>query len=56
MQKLFGYANRLLQQLPVSDDLGGEDAGCGGPGVVWLHVVCGCETTLAKFSEMPLGW
>ncbi len=45
-QKFFGYANRLLQQLSgwlVSDDLGGEDAGCGGPGLVWLHVVCGCE-------------
>ncbi len=27
----------------VSDDLGGEGAGCGGPGLVWLHVVCGCE-------------
>ncbi len=42
----FGYANRLLQQLSgwlVSDDLGGEDAGCGGPELVWLHVVCGCE-------------
>ncbi len=41
MQKFFGYANRLLQQLSgwlVSDDLGGEDAGCGGPGLVWLHV------------------
>ncbi len=38
--------NRLLQQLSgwlVSDDLGGEDAGCGGPGLVWLHMVCGCE-------------
>ncbi len=22
---------------------GGEDAGSGGPGLVWLHVVCGCE-------------
>ncbi len=46
VQKLFGYANRLLQQLSgwlVSDDLGGEDAGCGGPGLVWLHVVCDCE-------------
>ncbi len=44
MQKLFGYANRLLQQLSVwlvSDDLGGEDAGYGGPGLVWLYVVCG---------------
>ncbi len=27
----------------VSDDLGGEDAGCEGPGLVWLHMVCGCE-------------
>ncbi len=46
MQKFFGYANRLLQQLSgwlISDDLGGEDAGYGGPGLVWLHVVCGCE-------------
>ncbi len=37
---------RLLQQLSgwlVSNDLGGEDALCGGPGLVWLHVVCGCE-------------
>ncbi len=42
----FGYANRLLQQLSgwlVSDDLGGEDAGCGAPGLGLLHVVCGCE-------------
>ncbi len=37
----------------VSDDLGGEDVGCGGPGLVWLHVVwpVGCT---AKFSETPL--
>ncbi len=37
VQKFFGYANRLLQQLSgwlVSDNLGGEDAGCGGPGLV----------------------
>ncbi len=27
----------------VSDDHGGEDAGCEGPGLVWLHTVCGCE-------------
>ncbi len=43
----FGYANRLLQQLfgwLVSDDLGGEDAGCGGPGLGLLHMVCSCET------------
>ncbi len=47
VQKLFGYANCWLwQQLSgwlVSDDLGGEYAGCGGPGLVWLHMVCGCE-------------
>ncbi len=30
-------------RVSVSDDLGGEDAGCGGPGLVWLHMVCGCE-------------
>ncbi len=38
VQKFFGYANRLLQQLSgwlVSDDLGGEDAGCGGSGLGW---------------------
>ncbi len=46
VQKLFGYVNRLLQQLSgwlVSDNLRGEDARCGGPGLVWLHMVCGCE-------------
>ncbi len=31
-------------RVSVSDDLGGEDAGCGGPGLVWL--VCGCEYVL----------
>ncbi len=43
MQKWFGYVNRLLQQLSgwlVSDDLGGENAGCGGPRLLWLQVVC----------------
>ncbi len=45
-QKLFGFANRLMQQPSgwlISDNLRGEDAGCGGPGLVWLHMVCGCE-------------
>ena len=28
---------------PPSDDPEGEEAGCGGPGLAWLHVVCGCE-------------
>ncbi len=46
MQKLFGYAHRLLQQ--VSDNLGGEDAGFGGPVLVWLHVVCGCVAISLK--------
>ncbi len=44
---LWLYKKRLLEQLfgwLVSDDLGGEDARCVGPGLVWLHVVCGCET------------
>ncbi len=54
--EFFGYAKQLLQQLSgwlVSDGLGGDDAWCGGPGLVWLHVVrpVGCT---AKFSEMPL--
>ncbi len=38
VQKFFGSAKRLLQQLSgwlVSVDAGGEDAGCGGPGLVW---------------------
>ncbi len=52
VQKFFGYANRLLQQLSgwlVSDDLGGEDAGCGGPGLrLWGRL------DTAKFSETPL--
>ncbi len=46
VQTFFGYANRLLQQLSGwldSEYFGGEDAGCGGPGMVWLHMVCGCE-------------
>ncbi len=45
VQKWFADANRLLQQLSgwlVSDDL---DAGCGGPGLVWLHVVSSCEAS-----------
>ncbi len=47
VQKFFGYAKRFLQQLSgwlVSDDLGGEDTRCGCPGLVWLYVVCDCES------------
>jgi len=45
VQKIFCYVNKLLQQLSrwlVSDDLWGEDAGCGGPGLVWLDVAFYC--------------
>lgn len=45
VSKFFGYANSLLQQLSrwlISDDFGDKDAGCGDPGLVWLHVICGC--------------
>jgi hypothetical protein len=27
----------------VTDDPTDEEAGSGGPGLTWLHVVCGCE-------------
>ena len=27
-------------------DPASEEAGCGGPGLAWLHVVCGCEAVL----------
>ena len=30
----------------VSDNPAGEEAGCGGPGLTRLHVVCGCEAGL----------
>jgi hypothetical protein len=30
----------------VSDDPAGEEAGCGGSGLAWLHVVCGCDHSL----------
>ena len=27
----------------VSDDPAGEEVGCGGPELAWLHVVCGAD-------------
>ena len=27
----------------VSDDTASAEARCGGPGLAWLHMVCGCE-------------
>ena len=53
MQKCFSCANPQFHQLSgwlVSDDPAGEEAGCGGPGLAWLHVVCSCEAGVAKFS------
>jgi hypothetical protein len=41
-----GCANPPFHQLLgslVSDDPAEEEADCGGPGLEWLHVVCGCE-------------
>jgi hypothetical protein len=41
-----GCANPQFHQLSgwlVSDNPAGEEAECGGSGLVWLHVVCGCE-------------
>ena len=34
----------------VSDDPADEEAGCGCPGLAWLHIVCGCEAgwTIAR--------
>ncbi len=48
VQKFFGYANQLLEQLSgwlVSDDLGGEDAGCGGPGLIVEKLISSSRTT-----------
>ena len=37
-------------------DPAGEEAGCGGPGLAWLHVVCGCRLVgcTAKLSKTKL--
>ena len=32
----------------------GKEAGCGGPGLAWLHMVCCCEACSAKCSKMTL--
>lgn len=51
---IFGHVNWLLQQLsPWLDSYNpnGEAAAFGGPGLLWLHVICGCEagSATAKF-------
>ena len=33
----------LLSTPPPSDDPQDEEAGCGGPGLAWLPMVCDCE-------------
>ena len=42
--------NSLVMQTDCCSSLPGwlrwsEDAGCGGPGLVWLHMVCSCEAS-----------
>ena len=44
-----------LSEWMVSDDLAGEEAGCGGPGLAWLHVVVRPFGHVAKFSKTTLG-
>ena len=42
----FGCSNPQFHQLSgwlVLDDPTGEEAGCGCPGLAWVHMVCGCE-------------
>lgn len=34
------------------DNPEGEDAGCGGPGLVWLHVVCSCEAVVLTDNSL----
>ncbi len=41
-------------RVAVSNDFEGEDAGCGGPGLVWLHVVCGCEAEVTLVTALPM--
>jgi hypothetical protein len=40
----------------VSDDPTGEEAGCGGPGLAWLYMVCSCEARwcINKFYKITL--
>ena len=59
MQKFCSCTNPQFHQLSewlVSDDPTGEEAGCGGPGLAWLNVVCGCDANwrTAKFSKTTL--
>ena len=46
-----------LSRWLVSDDLAGEEAECGGPGLTWLQVVCVCEAgwTYSQIFENNVG-
>ena len=35
----------------VSDDPTGEEAGCGDPGLAWLHLVWGCEVMTNSLKQ-----
>ena len=59
--QFFGCANPQFHQLSgwlVSDHPASEEAGFGGPGLVWLHLVYGCEAgwtySTAKFPKTTL--
>ena len=47
-QKFFGCATPQLSGWLVSDNPTGEEAGYGGPRLVWLDVVWGCEAVLSN--------
>ena len=36
----------------VSDDPAGEEARCRGPGLPWLHVVCGCDSLKRRWRRL----
>jgi hypothetical protein len=40
----------------VSNDPAGEEARCGGPGLVWLHVVCGELDMLQNSLKLHWSW
>lgn len=39
----------------VSDDLGRDHAGCGGPWLVWIDMVCGCEAVWTCCQILSFG-
>ena len=52
-QKLFRCANPQFNQLSgwlVSHDPAGEEAGRGGLGLAWLHLVCSCDAVWTYYQ------